>query len=95
MTALLNPAAGSQPMLFEKSNAALVTDSSFKLLVVDTASLAILDSHFTMTEISNLNVSSVVDLSKNRQKSEGVEAIYLIQPSLASVSALIADFKGI
>ncbi|KAI8897405.1 syntaxin-binding protein 2 [Globomyces pollinis-pini] len=66
----------------------------WKILVVDSLALFLLDSTCKMSEILNQNVTVVEGLLNKRQPYPDKDAIYLISPSLNSVQALINDFSN-
>jgi len=64
----------------------------WKVLVVDSYSIRILDSCFKMEELSTEGILDTVNIEKRRLPMPEREAIYLIQPS--SVKHLLEDFSS-
>ncbi|KAI9346257.1 dynein heavy chain and region D6 of dynein motor-domain-containing protein [Obelidium mucronatum] len=66
--------------------------SRWKIVVVDSKSLRILNTACKMADILEENVTLVEDISRKRTSYPTKEAIYFISPTEESVAALVEDF---
>ncbi|KAI8614150.1 Sec1-like protein [Chytriomyces sp. MP71] len=66
--------------------------SRWKIVVVDSKTLRILNTSCKMSDILEENVTLVEDIGRKRTSYTSKEAIYFISPTNESVSALIDDF---
>ncbi|KAJ3216032.1 vacuolar sorting protein VPS33/slp1 [Dinochytrium kinnereticum] len=67
--------------------------SKWKIVVVDSKALKILNSVCKMHDILEENVTLVEDISRKRTSYSQKEAIYFITPTIDSVKALVEDFS--
>ncbi|KAI8337909.1 Sec1-like protein [Chlamydoabsidia padenii] len=65
----------------------------WKLVVVDTLSLKILNSACKMYDILEENVTLVENIEKSRTPYPSVEAVYILTPCIESCSRLVDDFS--
>ncbi|KAI7870603.1 Sec1-like protein [Spinellus fusiger] len=65
----------------------------WKLVVVDSLSLKILNSACRMYDILEENVTLVENIEKQRQAYPSVEAVYILTPCIESCSRLVDDFS--
>ncbi|CAI2162627.1 5362_t:CDS:10 [Funneliformis geosporum] len=66
----------------------------WKVVVVDEASLKIIESACKMFDILEEKVTSVENLEKSRQAYQSLDAVYIITPTYESISKVIEDFKS-
>lgn len=70
----------------------LVSNSKWKILVLDKLSVRILSSCCKMKDVIDEGITLVEDLSKSRQPMPTFEVIYFITPTKDSIDHVIADF---
>ncbi|CAG8566658.1 2719_t:CDS:10 [Funneliformis caledonium] len=66
----------------------------WKVVVVDEASLKIIESACKMFDILEEKVTSVENLEKPRQAYQSLDAVYIITPTYESINKVIEDFKS-
>ncbi|KAJ3123490.1 vacuolar sorting protein VPS33/slp1 [Nowakowskiella sp. JEL0407] len=66
----------------------------WKVIIVDSRALRILNAACRMHEILEENVTLVEDISRRRSPYPNVEAIYFVTPSTDSINAIISDFTS-
>ena len=63
------------------------------VLIVDEISLGVLDSVCSLTELHAHRFSLLESLENERKHYTGLDGVYLLEPSFASVRSLLNDFK--
>ena len=69
-------------------------EDEWALLVVDDVTTKVLSSSCTVTDLVERRVSLVENIAKRRQPLPNMSVIYFISPTRASITRLLADFKG-
>ncbi|KAK4954155.1 syntaxin binding protein 1 [Elasticomyces elasticus] len=70
-----------------------ITQTDWKVLVVDAASKTLVDNVIEQDELLNLNITNIEQITDRRQTNKEVEAIYLLSPQPWIVDCLMADFE--
>lgn len=64
----------------------------WKVLILDSAALKIVNAAVKMNELMDENITLVETLEKRRQPYPNLEAIYFVSPTIESVTRIIEDF---
>ncbi|KAL1915897.1 uncharacterized protein VTP21DRAFT_6285 [Calcarisporiella thermophila] len=71
---------------------ALKSPSRYKVLVADSRSLKLLSAACNMYDILEENITTVESLERPRSHHNSLEAIYLVTPTIQSISQIVEDF---
>eukprot|EP00727_Mastigamoeba_balamuthi_P010299 m51a1_g5892 putative sec1-like family protein (645) ;mRNA; f:529751-533189 len=69
-------------------------EDAWYVLVVDKRALRIISAALRMFDVMEEHITDVQDIAKSRQPLPGMQALYLLSPSPASIGAFIHDFPS-
>lgn len=81
-----------EQILRPRSYDAKLGHRKFCILILDKTAMKVLNASLALTEVFELGITLVEDLSRNREPMPSMEAIYIISPTVESIEYIIKDY---